>query len=306
MVTTTQPHVSVVIATKNRPELLRVALDAIIGQEYAGMIDVLIAYDGTDPDHSLEMETANRIVRVMQNLRTPGLPGGRNTGIERATGDYIAFCDDDDRWLPGKLAAQVEYLERHPSINLCTTGIVIDFEGEQTPRPSQHGNLTVEMLIHDRLTEAHPSTFVFRRGLTEQIGVVDEVIPGGYSEDYDFLLRAARVSPVGCIIPPYVSVRWGRSSYFTTRWLTIVDAQRYMMAHHPEFAQHRRADARMSGQIAFALAALGRRREAAQTIGHVLRRWPFEKRWPVAAAVTMKVVSAERALEFAHKVGRGI
>jgi GT2 family glycosyltransferase len=188
----------------------------------------------------------------------------------------------------------------------CTTGIVIDFEGERTQRPSQVDELTVELLVHDRLTEAHPSSFLFRRSLIDEIGLVDEEIPGGYSEDYDFLLRAARRGPIGCLRTPLVAIRWGRSSYFATRWLMIVDAQRYLMAHHPEFAAHRRADARISGQIAFALAALGKRIEALKTIAHVVRRWPLEKRWPVALAVTLRVVSAERALEWAHKTGRGI
>jgi glycosyltransferase involved in cell wall biosynthesis len=300
------PSVSVIIATKNRPELLRRAIDAIVGQVYPGSVDVLVVFDQTEPDHTLELDRPQRTVAVTTNSRTPGLPGGRNTGLTRVQGEFIAFCDDDDEWLPGKLAAQIEYLQVRPNMNFCTTGIVIDFEGERTNRPSQVAELTVELLVHDRLTEAHPSSFLFRRSLIDQIGLVDEIIPGGYSEDYDFLLRAARVGPIGCIAEPYVSIRWGRTSYFATRWLTIVDAQRYLMAQHPEFAQHRRADARMSGQIAFALAALGRRKEAARTIVHVLRRWPLEKRWPVATAVTLRLVTAERALEWAHKTGRGI
>jgi hypothetical protein len=86
----------------------------------------------------------------------------------------------------------------------------------------------------------------------------------------------------------------------------IVDAQRYLLAKHPEFADHRRAEARIRGQIAFALAALGERREAFGEIVGVIRRWPFEKRWLVALAVALKLTTAERALEFAHRTGRGI
>jgi hypothetical protein len=85
-----------------------------------------------------------------------------------------------------------------------------------------------------------------------------------------------------------------------------VDAQRYLMAKHPEFGQHRRAEARIRGQIAFALAALGERRQALREIGHTIARWPLEKRWPVALLVTLRIVPANRALELAHKTGRGI
>lgn len=304
--TTDTPLVSVVIATRNRPELLRAAIASIVSQDYAGPIEVAVVFDQTEPDRDLVSEAPGRTVRVMGNARTPGLPGGRNTGIAATTGEVIAFCDDDDEWLPGKLRAQVAHLVEHPEVTFCTTGIVIDFEGKRTDRPSQVEHLTVETLVHDRLTEAHPSGFVFRRDALERFGLVDEQIPGGYSEDYDFLIRAARDGVIACLPTPYVKVRWGRLSYFATRWLTIVDAQRYMLAKHPEFHQHRKADARLHGQIAFALAALGKRREAVREVGHVLKRWPLEKRWPVALAVTSRLVSAERALEWAHHAGRGI
>ena len=132
------------------------------------------------------------------------------------------------------------------------------------------------------------------------------MIPGGYSEDYDFLLRTAKVGTISCLSEPMVSIRWGRTSYFATRWRMIVDAQRYLMDKHPEFGEHRRAEARIRGQVALALAALGERREALSEIGQVIKRWPLEKRWPVAAAVASKVVSADRALELAHRFGRGI
>jgi glycosyltransferase involved in cell wall biosynthesis len=234
------------------------------------------------------------------------LPGGRNTGISATSGELIAFCDDDDEWLPGKLAAQARVMAQRDDVTFCTTGVVIDFEGERTDRPSQVDELTVERLVHDRLTEAHPSSFVFRRSILDRIGLVDEVIPGGYSEDYDFLIRAARDGRVVCLPTPLVSIKWGRTSYFATRWKMIVDAQRYLMDKHPEFRQHRRAEARIRGQIAFALAALGQRRAALSEIGRTIVRWPLEKRWPVALLVTLRIVSADRALELAHKTGRGI
>lgn len=300
------PSVSVVIATRDRPELLRRAIAAVVEQQYPGDIDVIVVFDQTEPDETLQTDDRSRRVVVTRNARTPGLPGGRNTGISATSGQMIAFCDDDDEWLPGKLIAQVQHLHDHPEVSFCTTGIVIDFEGERTDRPSPVAQLTVASLALDRITEAHPSTFLMRRSLVDQIGPVDEQIPGGYSEDYDFLMRAARVAPISCLPTPLVRVRWGRTSYFATRWLTIVDAQRYMLAKHPEFAQNRKAEARIRGQIAFALAALGKRREAWAEIGRVLRRWPLEKRWGVAALVTTRVISAERALEWAHKTGRGI
>lgn len=303
----THPDVAVVVPTHNRPELLRRAIDAILAQDYPGQIDVVVVFDRSEPDQSLARTEDRRSVRVTVNDRTPGLPGGRNTGIAQCPdADYLAFCDDDDMWLPTKISAQVAQLEADPRAVLSTTGIIIDFEGDESRRPSPTTELTHEGLILDRTTEAHPSTFLFRRAALTTIGDVDEAIPGGYSEDYDYLLRTARVGRILCVEEPLVSVRWGRTSYFTRRWQAIVDAQRYLMRKHPEFAGSRRGETRIRGQIAFALAAMGERRETFREVGAILVRWPFDKRWPIAVLVALKVVKPEQALALAHKVGRGI
>lgn len=307
MNTSDSPTVAVVVPTHNRPELLRRAIDAILAQDHPGRIDVVVVFDRAEPDETLVRDEGNRSVRVTTNDRTPGLPGGRNTGIAMCPdADYLAFCDDDDMWLPGKVSAQVAQLERYPDAALSTTGIIIDFEGDESPRPSPSPELTHAALLLDRTTEAHPSTFMFRRSSLVEIGDVDEVIPGGYSEDYDYLLRTAKVGRILCVHEPLVSVRWGRTSYFTRRWQAIVDAQRYLMRKHPEFAGNRKAETRIRGQIAFALAAMGARREAFREVGAVVTRYPLEKRWPIAILVALKIVKPEQVLELAHKAGRGI
>lgn len=302
-----QPIVAVVVPTRDRPEMLRRTIDAILGQDYGGPIKVVVVFDQTSPDHTLERTSDARSVRVCANAATPGLPGGRNTGIAHTKeAEYIAFCDDDDVWLAGKLTRQIGIMILRPEVRLTTTGIVIDFEGELSERPSPAGELTVESLVRNRTTEAHPSTFVFRRDALDEVGPVDEAIPGGYSEDYDFLLRIAKSGRIVCLPEPLVTIRWGRTSFFSTRWKAIVDAQRYLMNKHPEFTSDRRAEARMRGQVAFALAALGERRQAGLEVAKVIRRWPLEKRWPVAAVVSTGLVPARTALYLAHRFGRGI
>ncbi len=300
------PDVSVVIATRNRPELLTKAIDAILGQQYPGSIDITVVYDQTEVDDSRNLERPGRTVRAIANDRKPGLPGARNCGMDHSSGEIVAFCDDDDEWLPGKLDRQIDALRAHPDCSFVTTGIRVTFDGENHDRPSPVASLSVEHLLHDRTTEAHPSSFLFRRSLVAAIGSVDEEIPGGYSEDYDFLLRAAKATTVRCVIEPLVIVRWHQASFFADRWSMIVDAQRYLLRKHPEFHDHRRAEARLRGQVAFALAASGRRRECLREVGAVLGRWPLERRWPVALAVVARAITPGTALKLAHKAGRGI
>ncbi len=305
--TSSFPDVSVVIATRNRPELLTKAVDAILGQDYPGAIDITLVYDQTEVDAARNVNTPGRSVKATANSRQPGLPGARNCGMANSVGEIVAFCDDDDEWLPGKLRRQIDELSAHPDCAFVTTGIRVTFDGERHDRPSPVTTLSLEHLLHDRTTEAHPSSFLFRRDLISMIGEVDEEIPGGYSEDYDFLLRAAKATTVRCIVEPLTLVRWHQASFFSDRWSMIVDAQRYLLKKHPEFHDHRKAEARIRGQVAFALAAIGdRRKECLREVGAVVGRWPLERRWPVALAVVSKAIKPGTALKLAHKAGRGI
>ena len=107
------PAVSVVVPTRNRPELLPTTLAAIRGQDYPGSVDTLVVFDQSEPDRALEEQGERRGVRVLTNVRTPGLAGARNSGILAADAELVAFCDDDDVWHPGKLRAQVAALRAH-------------------------------------------------------------------------------------------------------------------------------------------------------------------------------------------------
>ncbi|MET0837169.1 MAG: glycosyltransferase family A protein, partial [Marmoricola sp.] len=102
------PRVDVVVATRNRPDLLRTALDAIWDQTYEGEIVCTVVFDQCDPDESVARTSATRTIRTTTNSRSPGLAGGRNTGILAGSAPLVAFCDDDDEWLPTKVEKQVE------------------------------------------------------------------------------------------------------------------------------------------------------------------------------------------------------
>ncbi len=301
------PSISVVVATRDRPELLRVALDAILNQAHPGLIEAIVVYDQSEPDRSLELDRGDRRVRVITNTRTPGLAGARNTGIEAAIGELIAFCDDDDEWLPGKLAAQLGALDVHPDGTLVSCGIRVSYDDRTVDRSLDRSRVPLGALLRDRLTELHPSTFLIRRdALLDRIGLLDEQIPGSYAEDYEFLLRAARNAPLVNVDGPYVLVRWHRRSYFAQRWETISSALQWLLRRYPEFATVPHGEARIAGQIAFAQAAMGNRRDAVRWARRTLARNPREPRAYLALAVASRAVHVDRVLRTLHKHGRGI
>lgn len=301
----TVPAVDVVIATRNRPELVRVAIDAVCDQDYDGPIHCHVVFDQTEPDLTLERVSENRTVSVTRNDRTPGLAGARNSGIGRGGAEFVAFCDDDDEWLPTKVSRQVESLRGSPALT-SVTGIIVlyaDRRVERVPKPS---DMTLASLVRKRVMEAHPSTVMVRRSALEgDIGLVDEEIPGSYGEDFDWILRAAEAGSFAVVEAPLVKVRWGQSM-FSTRWDIIIDAIDYGIAKHPAFARDRQALGRLYGRRAFALAALGKRWPAVRQASQTIRINPRERRAYLAVAVAIRVVSANRLMKIAHRRGHGI
>jgi glycosyltransferase involved in cell wall biosynthesis len=299
--------VSTVIATRDRPEMVREAIAAVWAQDHPGPVEVVVVFDQSEADDSLARSEGNRSTRVITNSHSPGLAGARNTGIEAATGEYVAFCDDDDYWLPGRLSRQLGALEAAPEAGLATCGIRVEYGGETFERALPGRSVSFEELLRDRHTELHPSTFLLRRSvLLERIGLVDEEVPGGFGEDYEFLLRCARQHPVVNVPEPLVVVRWGGQSFFFQRWQTMSAGLAWLLDRYPEFERVPRGSARVHGQIAFAQAAMGERRTAARWVGRTFRRNPREPRLYLAVAVASGLVSPARVMSTLHRRGRGI
>ena len=307
--TAAQDTVSVVIATRNRPEMVREAITSVLDQDYQGAVEVLVVFDQSEPDPTIATlgTAAGRSVKVLTNTRKPGLAGARNSGISEASGTYVAFCDDDDYWMPGKLAVQVAALAAVPEASLCTCGIEVHWSGDRFPRSLEATRVPFEELLRDRHTELHPSTFLLRRALlVDEVGLVDEEVPGGYGEDYEFLLRNARVSPIVNVAEPLAVVRWGSQSSFDKRWETMIAGLTWMLERYPEFESSPKGAARIHGQVAFAEAARGNRRTAVRWAASTLRRNPREPRAVLALAVASRAVSSDRVMKMLHARGRGI
>ncbi|RSN08466.1 glycosyl transferase [Nonomuraea sp. WAC 01424] len=289
---TAPPSVGVVIPTRgDRPGPLREAVAAVLAQDYPGRIAVVVVADGGD--------AGEPGVPVLANCRTPGLPGARNTGVEALDTDLVAFCDDDDLWLPGKLAAQVRALGGG---EFASCAIEVEHGRRRVVRLAGSDTVTVADLVRSRMVMVHSSTFLFRRGVLW----ADESAPGGQNEDWDLALRAARRQPITYVDRPLVRVRWGGSSHYAARWADRIAGLDWMLDRHPELALDRRGAARVYGQLAFAHAALGRRREAVRWAWRTLGARPGEPRAPIALAVAAGLVPAATVLGLLHGRGRGI
>lgn len=301
------PAVSAVVATRHRPELLRRAVASILGQTYPGVVECIVVFDQSEPNLAWGPLGERRRLRCVRNQRSPGLAGARNTGAMIAEGELVAYCDDDDEWLPTKLSEQVARLAEDPEASVAGCGILISSGGRSHLRVPPSDPITLRQLLGSRVMELHPSTLLIRRrALLDGIGLVDEAIPGGYAEDYEWLLRAAKAGPIPTVPKPLVRVHWHRRSFFADQWQMIIAACRYLLDKHPELRGEPRGLARIYGKLAFAHAASGQGRAARRWARQSLALDPRNRHAWAACLVSLDLVGAETVRRLANRLGRGL
>ena len=117
----TLPRVSVIIPTFNRSDYLRQAIASVLAQTFSAF-EIVVVDDGSTDDTAGAVAVFNdpRIIYLFQE--NAGRSSARNHGLSQARGEYIAFLDDDDLYLPDKLAVQTDFLDAHQEIGLTGGG----------------------------------------------------------------------------------------------------------------------------------------------------------------------------------------
>lgn len=299
--------VSVVVSTRGRPELVRETLTSIVAQDYPGPIEVLVIHDQEDEDRELAaLGTVDREVKVMSNTHRPGLAGSRNTGLDVAKGEFIATCDDDDLWHTDKVTKQVQLLRDQPDLLVVGSGIRLLFPDRVREWPARAPRIPMSTLVRNRVKELHSSTLMMRRDTFAKAGRYDETLPHAYGEDYEFVLRVARVGIIGAVREPLADIRKNVQSWFLSRQENNIQALQYLLEIHPELRASNRGHARILGQIAFAHSSLGHRREAIKAATKAIVRYPLGPHAYLALAQASTGLDPVVALKAARLTGRGL
>jgi glycosyltransferase involved in cell wall biosynthesis len=124
-----KPKVSVCVATYNQERYIKDCLISVIAQEHDVELEILVG-DDASTDRSFEIikevaESFHGDIKLFRHEENRGPNANYKFLIEKATGDYIAHLDGDDYWMPGKLAAQVEFLRRHEECSAVYTNAVL-------------------------------------------------------------------------------------------------------------------------------------------------------------------------------------
>jgi glycosyltransferase involved in cell wall biosynthesis len=204
---------SAIIPVYNRKELIRDALESVLSQTFLPH-DIIVADDGSDdgtPDLVREYLSEKAGSLSWKLLEGPhcGLAGAvRNRAVAASEGNWVAFLDSDDLWMPEKLALQRDYLESHPDIRLVHTretwlrGEKIISQKKQ--RHKREGDVFEDALVKCMIG---PSTVALKRELWEESGGFREDLE--IAEDYELWLRITAGEPVGYLDRPLITKRAG-------------------------------------------------------------------------------------------------
>ena len=184
--------VSVVVASFNGERFLRETLESVFAQDY-DPFEVVFVDDGSS-DRTAEIAQSFPVRYVYQE--NAGLPAARNAGVALATGDLVAFVDDDDLWPRTKLSVQANYLEDHQDVG-CVLGrnewIVED--GVEPPKLERDP-------IFDELGGIQLVTMMIRRSAFEALGGFDPSYR--YAEDRDLFVRMREHGIEYAVLPDLV------------------------------------------------------------------------------------------------------
>jgi glycosyltransferase involved in cell wall biosynthesis len=208
------PRVSVVIPTYNRAETLTRAVDSALAQTVDD-VEVLVVDDGsTDETRALIEGGEDPRVRYLAHDTNRGVSAARNTGVEAARGEYVAFLDSDDEWLPRKLDRQLSVLDDRGegwvgaycdtvSTGLSTGERIAGAVSEKLFRsaaPREGGQELAEALVSMQVFMGPGSTLLVERDVVTSTGGFDEGL--SIYEDWDLVLRVLSVGKIAHVDEP--------------------------------------------------------------------------------------------------------
>jgi len=189
--TDNSPLVSVVLPTYNYARFLPESVGSVLSQTYAHY-EVIVVDDGSTDNTKDVLNPCMQKIRYIKLEQNKGLPIARNTGIRSARGEYIAFIDADDIWLPEKLQTDIEYFDKQQNagmvyskqVNIDEHGGVIDADVKKR-LPS--GNIFIQLFSEQNFVIS--SSVVVRKNVFETTGLFDEQLVN--CQDWDMWLRIA-------------------------------------------------------------------------------------------------------------------
>ena len=204
--------ISVVIPTYKNKGSIAPSIKSVLSQTYRGPMEIIVV-DDNEPDSEarksteaqMEVFAGNKTVRYIRHEKNKNGAAARNTGIRASKGEYIAFLDDDDLFLPKKLEMQLAYLEEHPEFD-ATYCLAQNYDKTPIPAYPYTGDVSKHLLMLE--SNMFTPSLMFRRNALLAINGFDESFRR--HQDYELLLRFFDAGyKMGCV--PEILIELGNS-----------------------------------------------------------------------------------------------
>ncbi len=197
---------SVIIPTHNRAQLVKVAVDSALNQTYPTFEIIVIDDGSTDETGDVLSSYDDPRLQVIRQ-KNHGVSHARNHGLKIASGNYLAFLDSDDKFVPEKLERTAAYINEFPDVPIFHTEETWYRNGKLLNQKEKHkkpdGNVYANALP---ICCISISTAVIKREVFDMIGSFDETLEA--CEDYDLWLRATNKFQIK-LIPEYLTIKDG-------------------------------------------------------------------------------------------------
>ncbi len=285
--TVSSPRVSVVIPTYNREESIRGALDSVLSQSFSDLEVIVVDDASTDATRDVVRSYDDSRVTLLVHETNLYAGAARNTGMEQAKGEFIAFLDSDDHWRADKLAKQIALFESDDKLQFTCTGLRMKAgrglrEKDLLPRV-QRANQIIRYMTGKSFVIT--STVMIRRNLLETVGLMDTRLRR--NQDIDFFLRIMAQHPVRSIEEPLVDFfpNPGRPSAETIAKSNklLLEKNKSLLAAAGPFG-FRRVHSYFKLRHGQRLLTDGQFTSGLQAISSALIEWPFQSPRQYAAA----------------------
>lgn len=196
--------VSVIIPVYNRSASLKDAIESLFLQRYSDL-EIIVVDDGSGDYVKKSLYAYMPRIKYIRMGNNYGVSFARNIGINSARGEYIAFLDSDDLWLPGKVKSQIELMKKDGS-KVCHTDEFWYKKGKfvnQGIRHKKYGGWIFPDIID--ICRISPSSVIMHKNVLQKCGKFDETLPA--CEDYDLWLRIASMFRVSYLQKKFVVKR---------------------------------------------------------------------------------------------------
>jgi glycosyltransferase involved in cell wall biosynthesis len=204
------PKVTVIIPTYNRAHLIKRAIKSVLNQTFQDF-EIIVVDDGSTDNTEEVVKSFNDLrIKYIKHQKNLGASAARNTGIKNSKGEYIAFLDSDDEWLPEKLEKQMRYFKkiekRRGKLGLVyCDSIWCDEEGRKIAVSNQiwkpkEGWVFKELLKNCFISTA--SVVICREDVLIKVGLFDRKFT--QSQDYELWIRLSTFYPIAYLNLPLV------------------------------------------------------------------------------------------------------